>query len=134
MEGRAAITHVGALSHESADDRRKCCTARRLLCWAVPKCLAGQVQDLNDVWARRKKNAALSGPWCNQEQQGWKRRADDGLLIPRQGNEPANELAKLIRKLRLLGMEKERQSLQNELGRRRAAATDSVLATVAETD
>jgi hypothetical protein len=31
-------------------------------------------------------------------------------------------------------MEKERQSLQNELGRRRAAATDSVLATVAETD
>ena len=46
----------------------------------------------------------------------------------------SNELVKLIRKLRWLGMEEEAQGLQNELGRRRATAADSVLATAAETD
>jgi len=46
----------------------------------------------------------------------------------------SNELVKLIHKLRWLRMEEEAQGLQNELGRRRAAAADSVLATAAETD
>jgi hypothetical protein len=46
----------------------------------------------------------------------------------------SNELVKLIRKLRWLGMEEEAQGLQNELGRRRATLVDSVLATGAETD
>jgi hypothetical protein len=45
----------------------------------------------------------------------------------------SNELVKLIRKLRWLGME-EAQGLQKELGRRRATVADSVLATAAETD
>ena len=42
----------------------------------------------------------------------------------------SNELVKLIRKLRWLGMEEEAQGLQ----RRRATTADSVLATAAETD
>ena len=46
----------------------------------------------------------------------------------------SNELVKLTRKLRWLGMEEEAQGLQNELGRRRATVADSVLATAAETD
>jgi len=46
----------------------------------------------------------------------------------------SSELARLIRKLRWLGMEEEAQGLQNELGRRRATLVDSVLATGAETD
>jgi hypothetical protein len=46
----------------------------------------------------------------------------------------SNELVMLIRKLRWLGMEEEAQGLENELGRRRAAAADNVLATAAETD
>ena len=46
----------------------------------------------------------------------------------------SNELVKLIRKLRWIGMEEEAQGLQKELERRRAASTDSVLATAAETD
>ena len=46
----------------------------------------------------------------------------------------SNELVKLIRKLRWLGMEEEARGLQKELERRRATAADSVLATVAETD
>jgi hypothetical protein len=45
----------------------------------------------------------------------------------------SNELVKLIRKLRWLGME-EAQGLQKKLGRRRATVADSVLATAAETD
>ena len=46
----------------------------------------------------------------------------------------SNELIRLIRKLRWLGMEEEARGLQKELERRRATAADSVLATVAETD
>jgi hypothetical protein len=46
----------------------------------------------------------------------------------------SNELVKLIRKLRWLGMEEEAQGLQKELERRRATAADSVLATAAEMD
>jgi hypothetical protein len=46
----------------------------------------------------------------------------------------SNELVKLIRKLRWLGMEEEAQDLEDELRRRHAAAADSVLATAAETD
>ena len=46
----------------------------------------------------------------------------------------SNELVKLIRKLRWLGMEEEAQDLEDELKRRHAAAADSVLATAAETD
>ena len=46
----------------------------------------------------------------------------------------SNELVKLIRKLRWLGMEEEAQDLEDGLRRRHAAAADSVLATAAETD
>ncbi len=46
----------------------------------------------------------------------------------------SNELIKLIRKLRWMGMEEEAKGLQTELTRRRAAAADSVLAAPAETD
>jgi hypothetical protein len=44
----------------------------------------------------------------------------------------ANEMIKLIRKLRWMRMEEEAKGLQKEL--RHAAATDSVLATSSETD
>jgi hypothetical protein len=50
------------------------------------------------------------------------------------GQRASNELIKLIRKLRWLGMEEEAQGLQKELERRRAAAADSVLAKAPETD
>jgi hypothetical protein len=45
-----------------------------------------------------------------------------------------NELVKLIRKLRWMGMDDEARGLQNELEQRRATAADSVLATPHETD
>lgn len=45
----------------------------------------------------------------------------------------SNELVKLIRKLRWIGMEKEAEPLEAELTRRHAAA-DSVLAMPRETD
>jgi hypothetical protein len=45
-----------------------------------------------------------------------------------------NELIKLIRKLRWMGMEEEAKGLQQELTRRHATTADSVLATPAETD
>ncbi len=45
----------------------------------------------------------------------------------------SNELVKLIRKLRWIGMEEEAERLQSELTRRRAAA-DSVVAMSGETD
>ncbi len=45
-----------------------------------------------------------------------------------------NELIKLIRKLRWMGMEDEAKGLQQELTRRHATTADSVLATPAETD
>ena len=45
----------------------------------------------------------------------------------------SNELVKLIRKLRWIGMEKEAEPLEAELTRRRTAA-DSVLAMPRETD
>ncbi len=44
-----------------------------------------------------------------------------------------NELIKLIRKLRWMGMEEEAKGLQKEL-KQRATAGDSVLATPTETD
>jgi hypothetical protein len=46
----------------------------------------------------------------------------------------SNELVKLIRKLRWMGMDDEAKKLQNELTRRRATPADSVLATSGETD
>ena len=46
----------------------------------------------------------------------------------------SNELVKLIRKLRWMGMEEEAQGLQNELEQRHATPADSVLATTPETD
>jgi hypothetical protein len=45
----------------------------------------------------------------------------------------SNELVRLIRKLRWIGMEDEAERLQAELGRREAAA-DSVVAMSGETD
>ena len=46
----------------------------------------------------------------------------------------SNELVKLIRKLRWMGMEEEAKGLQTELERRHATAADTVLATPRETD
>jgi hypothetical protein len=46
----------------------------------------------------------------------------------------SNELVKLIRKLRWIGLDEKAQGLESELARRRTTAADSVLATTAETD
>jgi hypothetical protein len=46
----------------------------------------------------------------------------------------SNELVKLIRKLRWMGMEEEAESAQDELSVRRVAAADSVVAATRETD
>jgi hypothetical protein len=46
----------------------------------------------------------------------------------------SNELVKLIRKLRWMGMDEEAKKLENELTWRRATPADSVLATSGETD
>jgi hypothetical protein len=77
-------------------------------------------------------------PWsargAKQGEQAWKRRANDSPSDTSARQKASDELVKLIRKLRWSGMEKEAQGLENELGRRRAAAADSVLATAAETD
>jgi hypothetical protein len=45
-----------------------------------------------------------------------------------------NEMVKLIRKLRWIGMDEEAQKLQRELVEREAAAEDSVVATPRDTD
>ncbi len=46
----------------------------------------------------------------------------------------SNEIVKLIRKLRWIGMDEEAQKLQTELTRRETAAADCVIATPRETD
>ncbi len=46
----------------------------------------------------------------------------------------SNEMVKLIRKLRWIGMDEEAQKLQRELTLREAAPADSVVATPHETD
>lgn len=46
----------------------------------------------------------------------------------------SNDMIKLIRKLRWIGMDEEAQKLQTELTQREAAAADSVIATSHETD
>jgi len=46
----------------------------------------------------------------------------------------SNEMIKLIRKLRWIGMDEEAQKLQTELTQRETAAEDSVVATPSETD
>jgi hypothetical protein len=46
----------------------------------------------------------------------------------------SNELVKLIRKLRWIGMEEEAERMLKDLTRRRATAADGVLATLGETD
>ncbi len=46
----------------------------------------------------------------------------------------SNEMIKLIRKLRWIGMDDEAQKLQRELTQRETAAEDSVVATPGETD
>ncbi len=46
----------------------------------------------------------------------------------------SNDMIKLIRKLRWIGMDEEAQKLQTELTQREAAADDSVVATPRETD
>ena len=88
------------------------------------------------VGARSKKNVAAVRPVVQS------RTSRTAMETPRKqqpsdtsaGQRASNELVKLIRKLRWLGMEEEAQGLQKELERRRATAADSVLATVAETD
>jgi hypothetical protein len=46
----------------------------------------------------------------------------------------SNDMIKLIRKLRWIGMDDEAQKLQTELTQRETAAADSVVATPRETD
>jgi hypothetical protein len=46
----------------------------------------------------------------------------------------ANELVKLIRKLRWMGLEREAEKVENQLILRRAQAADSVIAASRETD
>jgi hypothetical protein len=46
----------------------------------------------------------------------------------------SNEMIKLIRKLRWIGMDEEAQKLQRELTEREGAPADSVVATPRETD
>jgi hypothetical protein len=46
----------------------------------------------------------------------------------------SNDMIKLIRKLRWIGMDEEAQKLQTELTQREAGAADSVIATSHETD
>lgn len=46
----------------------------------------------------------------------------------------SNEMVKLIRKLRWIGMEEEAEKLQRELSEREDAAADSVVATPRDTD
>jgi hypothetical protein len=46
----------------------------------------------------------------------------------------SNEMIKLIRKLRWIGMDEEAQKLQIELTQRETAAADSVVASPGETD
>jgi hypothetical protein len=46
----------------------------------------------------------------------------------------ANELVKLIRKLRWIGMDEEAERLQQKLARERTAADDTVIARSGETD
>jgi hypothetical protein len=88
------------------------------------------------VGARSKKNVAVVRPVVQS------RTSRTAMETPRKqqpsdtsaGQRASNELVKLIRKLRWLGMEEEAQGLQKELERRRATAADSVLATAADTD
>jgi hypothetical protein len=46
----------------------------------------------------------------------------------------ANELVKLIRKLRWMGLEQEAEKVENQLTLRKVAAADSVIAASRETD
>jgi hypothetical protein len=46
----------------------------------------------------------------------------------------ANELVKLIRKLRWMGLEQEAEKVENQLTLRKAQAADSVVAASRETD
>ena len=92
--------------------------------------------EYRQVGARSGKNVAVVRPVVQS------RTSRTAMETPRKQKlsdtsarqRPSNELVKLIRKLRWLGMEEEAQGLQKELERRRATAADSVLATVAETD
>jgi hypothetical protein len=61
-------------------------------------------------------------------------RPDISLEPKRQPDAGSNELVKLIRKLRWIGMDDEAERLQAELTQRRAAASDSVVAMSGETD
>lgn len=55
-------------------------------------------------------------------------------VLPGAADTSSNELVKLIRKLRWMGMEEQAEALQNELVARSAVATDCVVARSAETD
>ncbi len=61
-------------------------------------------------------------------------RPDISLEQKRPPDAGSNELVKLIRKLRWIGMDDEAERLQAELTQRRAAASDSVVAMSGETD
>ena len=59
-----------------------------------------------------------------------KQKPHDGLAEPR----TANELVKLIRKLRWMGLEREAEKVENQLILRKVEAADSVIAASRETD
>jgi hypothetical protein len=59
-----------------------------------------------------------------------KEHSPDGLAAQR----TSNELIKLIRKLRWMGLEKEAERVRSQLTLREVPATDSVVAAAGETD
>jgi hypothetical protein len=88
--------------------------------------------------SRRKMIAAVVRQRPNREQTCGRTSMDvrleqQKLSDTSLAHKASNELIKLIRKLRWVGMDEEARGLQKELTRREAAG-DSVLATPAETD
>src|ERR1700733_6749326 len=88
---------------------------------------------------RRKKNITAAGLFRPR-----RKRQDQGetfmaMLLQNTPQNPSdarasNEMIKLIRKLRWIGMDEEAHKLQKELTQRETAAEDSVVATPGETD
>jgi hypothetical protein len=68
------------------------------------------------------------------DQSGAQQSAPQNLSDAAATQRGSNELVKLIRKLRWIGMEEEAERLQAELTERHAPAADSVVALSGETD
>jgi hypothetical protein len=123
------LTHIGPRP-VSRRYSAECCIAHRLSCYAGPRdkrCLGADKSTQEEC--RVVRPVMQTGTSKPPTIRPSKRRPSDTLT-----RQASNELVKLFRKLRWLGMEEEAQDLEDELRRRHAAAADSVLATAAETD